>query len=303
MSRTAASKEPGQPGQMGLTSRFAHRTLPHARRVELMWRWPTVLALLSTVPSFYVELLHDKAPLIAVLSYLIAAAAMAAALLHVGWRSGDLVAHLRANGFDLLLCAGLVTAALLPPSATSQPALWFRLVVGVFTMARMFWAAHYVVTRGGTIYRLIAALMVLLLCGLGFWWLEPTTATFGDALWLAFTTAATVGYGDMVPTTPASKIFAVFVVFLGVGAITLVAANIASAWIATEERHIERQILDDLHQQLGAMRAELAALRAALPAQLSATGQAQPQRATRAKSGERELDLGAGAERAARRRR
>ncbi len=215
-----------------------------------------------------------KPPLIAVLSYLVAAATMAAALLHVGWRSGDLAAHLRANGFDLLLCAGLVTAALLPPSAASQPALWFRLVVGVFTMARMFWAAHYVVTRGGTIYRLIAALLVLLLCGLGFWWLEPTTATFGDALWLAFTTAATVGYGDMVPTTPASKIFAVFVVFLGVGAITLVAANIASAWIATEERQIERQILDDLHRQLGAMRDELAALRAAMPAPVSAATRA-----------------------------
>ena len=265
MSRHAAPKDPAQPGQMGLTSRFAHRPLPHARRVELLWRWPTVLALLSTVPSFYVELLHERPPLIAVLSYLVASATMAAALLHVGWRSGDLAAHLRANGFDLLLCAGLVTAALLPPSAGSEPALWFRLVVGVFTMSRMFWAAHYVVTRGGTLYRLIAALLVLVLCGLGFWWLEPTTSTFGDALWLAFTTAATVGYGDMVPTTPASKIFAVFVVFLGVGAITLVAASIASAWIATEERLIEREILDDLHRQLRAVRDEMAALRAALP--------------------------------------
>jgi voltage-gated potassium channel len=129
----------------------------------------------------------------------------------------------------------------------------------------MFWAAHYVVTRGGTLYRLVAALLVLLLCGLGFWLLEPTTPTFGDALWLAFTTAATVGYGDSVPTTPASKIFAVLVVFLGVGAITLVAAAIASAWIATEERQIEREILDDLHQQLRAMRAEMEAMRAALP--------------------------------------
>jgi voltage-gated potassium channel len=191
---------------------------------------------------------------------------MGGALLHVGLRSGNLRSHLRANGFDLLLCAGLVTAALLPPSSASEPALWFRLVVGVFTMSRMFWAAHYVVTRGGTLYRLIAALLVLLLCGLGFWWLEPTTPTFGDALWLAFTTAATVGYGDLVPTTPASRIFAVGVVFLGVGAITLVAAGIASAWIATEERSIEREILSDLHKQLNALREELASLRDALPA-------------------------------------
>ena len=122
------------------------------------------------------------------------------------------------------------------------------------------------VTRGGTLYRLIAALLVLVLCGLGFWWLEPTTPTFGDALWLAFTTAATVGYGDLAPTTPASRIFAVGVVFLGDGAITLVAAGIASAWIVTEERNIEREVLADLHKQLGALREELAALRRTLPA-------------------------------------
>ena len=255
-----------EPEQAGLSSVFAAQTTARARAVELKWRWPITLALLSTVPSFYVELLHESPPLLAVLSYLVAAATMAGALLHVGLRSGNLQAHLRANLFDLLLCVGLVVAAMLPPSAATEAALWFRVVVGFFTMSRMFWAAHYVVTRGGTLYRLIAALLVLALCGLGFWWLEPTTPTFGDALWLAFTTAATVGYGDSVPTTPASKIFAVFVVFLGVGAITLVAAGIASAWIASEERHIEREILDDMHTQLRRVHAELADLRAALAA-------------------------------------
>jgi voltage-gated potassium channel len=265
--RTSTRAFPAGPleaGQAGLTTVFASETSSRARQVERLWRWPTMLVLLSTVPSFYVELLEPAPPLIAVLSYVLASLVMAAALLHVGWRSGDLKAHLVANFFDLLLCAGLLVASMLPPSASSAPALWVRVVVGFFTMARMFWAAHYVVTRGSTLYRLIAALAVLALCGLGFWWLEPTTPTFGDALWLAFTTAATVGYGDSVPTTPASKIFAVFVVFLGVGAITLVAAAIASAWIATEERHIEREILDDLHKQLRLVHAELAELRASM---------------------------------------
>jgi voltage-gated potassium channel len=265
MDSRASAKPLRTTEQAGLGSVFAAHTSHRARVVELKWRWPITLALLSTVPSFYVELLHESPPLFAVLSYLLAALTMAGALLHVGLRSGNLRAHLRANSFDLLLCAGLVAAALLPPSAASEAALWFRVVVGFFTMSRMAWAAHYVITRGSTLYRLVAALLVLLLCGLGFWWLEPTTPTFGDALWLAFTTAATVGYGDSVPTTAASRIFAVFVVFLGVGAITLVAAGIASAWIATEERSIEREILADLHKQIGALREELAALRQALP--------------------------------------
>lgn len=251
--------------QAGLTTVFAANTPARARQVERLWRWPTTLVLLSTIPSFYVELLEPVTPLFASLSYVLASLTMAAALLHVGWRSGRLWAHVRANFFDVLLCVGLLVASTLPASAASPPSLWMRLVVGFFTMARMFWAAHYVVTRGGTLYRLVAALLVLLMCGLGFWWLEPTTPTFGDALWLAFTTAATVGYGDSVPTTPASKMFAVLVVFLGVGAITLVAAAIASAWIATEERQIEREILDDLHRQLAAMRVEMEAMRSALP--------------------------------------
>ena len=189
---------------------------------------------------------------------------MAAALPHVGWRSGNMTRPPARQWLRPGAVCRAVDRGALPPSAESEPALWLRLVVGFFTMARMAWAAHYVITRGGTLYRLIAALPVLLLCGLGFWWIEPTTPTFGDALWLAFTTAATVGYGDSVPTTPASKIFAVFVVFLGVGAITLVAAAIASAWIATEDRHIEREILDNLHKQLAGVRAELAALREAV---------------------------------------
>ena len=50
-------------------------------------------------------------------------------------------------------------------------------------------------------------------------------------------------------------------VFLGVGAVTLVTAAIASAWVETGERHIEREILHDLRQQLASVHAELLALR------------------------------------------
>jgi voltage-gated potassium channel len=103
---------------------------------------------------------------------------------------------------------------------------------------------------------------VLLACGLGFWWLEPTTPTLADGMWLAFTTAATVGYGDVVPTTAASKIFSVFVVLLGFGVLTLVTAAIATKWVETEERLIEREIIHDMRHEMALLRRELAALRA-----------------------------------------
>ena len=94
---------------------------------------------------------------------------------------------------------------------------------------------------------------------------SETTPDLASGLWLAFTTAATVGYGDLVPTTAASRIFAVFVVLLGYGVLSLVTAAIAARWIETEERRIERQILRDMRREMAALRLEIVGLREALP--------------------------------------
>lgn len=107
---------------------------------------------------------------------------------------------------------------------------------------------------------LLAAAFVQALCGTGFWWLEQHAKTLPDGLWLPFTTAAAMGYGDIVPSTPASKIFSVVVVMLGFGVLSLVNAAITTRCIETEERIIEREILRDVHCQMDALRGELAAV-------------------------------------------
>ena len=100
-------------------------------------------------------------------------------------------------------------------------------------------------------------MLILLMGGVGFWVLEPETPTLHDAMWLAFTTAATVGYGDLVPTTLVSRAFAVVVVLLGLAVLSLVTASLAAMFVETEERQIER----DLMREIGALRAEVRALR------------------------------------------
>ncbi|MDE2402844.1 MAG: two pore domain potassium channel family protein [Burkholderiales bacterium] len=107
---------------------------------------------------------------------------------------------------------------------------------------------------------------VLGLCGLGFYWIDPEVTTLGDGLWLAFSTAATVGYGDVVPSTTASRIFSVFVVMLGYGVLSLVTASVAAMFVGTQERKVEREILRDMHAQLKAVRHEIATLRESLDA-------------------------------------
>ena len=234
----------------------------HAATVERHWRLPVVLALLVTVPAFYEELLDSVAPALAVVAYLQAALVVAAALAHTAWRTRRPMQHLAGNVGDVLLVLGLVVAALLPASQQSPPALMLRFAVSILSLVRMLWAMQGLISRGGVVYLLMLSLGVLGLCGAGFWWLEPRTPTFADGLWLAFTTAATVGYGDVVPTTPASKIFAVFVVLLGFGVLTMVTAAIAATWIESEERQIEREILRDMRYQIDKLRAEIVAMRA-----------------------------------------
>lgn len=112
---------------------------------------------------------------------------------------------------------------------------------------------------------LAAACLLLVGCGVIYWWIEPRTPTFVDGLWLAFVTAYTIGYGDLVPSTHASRIFSVFVVLLGFAVLSLVTAAIAALFVETQERRIEREILHDLHRQLQGLRDELAALRKDLP--------------------------------------
>jgi voltage-gated potassium channel len=236
-----------------------------AARAERRWRWPLLVGLIATIPAFYVDLLPQAPSSLAVTIYLLAAATLAVALGHVALLSRSPVIHLRANATDLALIAGLIVAALLPSSEHSSLALSTRLGVAFLTLARMVWTVQHLINRGGLGYLLLTSLAVLGACGAGFWLLEPTTPDLASGLWLAFTTAATVGYGDLVPTTPASRIFAVFVVLLGYGVLSLVTAAIAARWVETEERRIEREILRDMRREMAALRQEIIGLREALP--------------------------------------
>lgn len=225
-------------------------------------------ALISTIPAFYVELLSEQPSVLAQLSYVAAAITLGL----TGWlaqqqrrrgraRTGP-VEHTLAHPVLLpLLMVGLVAAAALPPSSTSSWGLVVRSGTALLTLAEFVWSLQRWLERGSLPVLLALAVSVLVLCGVGFWWLEPRTPTLADGLWLAFTTAATVGYGDIVPTTPASKIFAVFVVLLGFGVLSLVTASIAAMWVESRERDIEREILQDLHRQVGLLREEVRSLR------------------------------------------
>ena len=86
--------------------------------------------------------------------------------------------------------------------------------------------------------------------------------TFADGLWLAFTTAATVGYGDVVPSTHASRMFAVIVVLLGLAVLSLATASLAAIFVEKDvEEGEELQIEHELMREIRHLREEVQRLR------------------------------------------
>ena len=118
------------------------------------------------------------------------------------------------------------------------------------------------IARQGVFYSLVLCGVILLLGGFGFWILDPGVHTMAEGLWLAFTTAATVGYGDVVPSTHASRMFAVIVVLLGLAVLSLATASLAAIFVEKdveegEELRIEHELMHEIRQ----LREEVQALR------------------------------------------
>ncbi len=96
----------------------------------------------------------------------------------------------------------------------------------------------------------------------------------GDALWWAFVTITTVGYGDRYPVTPGGRVTAVFVMFSGVGIIGALASILASILLPQpnemEEPDEPPAPPPGIEQELAAVKQELSALRGLLEKQKGA---------------------------------
>ena len=117
------------------------------------------------------------------------------------------------------------------------------------------------IARRGVVYSLVLCCLILLIGGVGFWMLDPHVHTLSEGLWLAFTTAATVGYGDVVPSTPASRGFAVVVVLLGLAVLSLATASLAAIFVEKDVAEEEDLLAQDLLREINLLREDIRVLR------------------------------------------
>lgn len=89
--------------------------------------------------------------------------------------------------------------------------------------------------------------------------LEPQTInhSFMEGLWWALVTVSTVGYGDIVPQTPAGRLLAVVLMVSGLGLLSTLTAAIGAYFIGEDAKRQElRERLERIEAMLEEMRAE-----------------------------------------------
>lgn len=158
------------------------------------------------------------------------------------------VRYLLANWLNVVILIG--SAA----SAAGATAEWIplirvaRVAVGSLVLLRALSEFRVLFTRRGAPLLVGAAALIMLAAGGVMYWLEPTVDSYWDGLWLSFVTGMTIGYGDVVPTSPAARVFAVFVALVGVALVTLFTANVVAFFIG--DRSSREEVNPTLRQEL-----------------------------------------------------
>jgi len=88
-------------------------------------------------------------------------------------------------------------------------------------------------------------LMVMLVAATGMYYFEREAqpeafSSIPAAMWWAFATLTTVGYGDITPVTAGGKVFGAFITVLGLGMVALPTGILASAYTEQLRRRSER---------------------------------------------------------------
>jgi voltage-gated potassium channel len=90
---------------------------------------------------------------------------------------------------------------------------------------------------------------------------------YGIAVWWAIVTLATVGYGDVVPTTGWGRLVGSGVIVLGVTFLAFLTATVTSYFVTADQEEVERRELErreladrELHELLKQLESRLAAI-------------------------------------------
>ena len=238
------------------------RDNPEAYLWEGRLHWVMVGVALLALPAFYLEL-TGKTGLLKLIGQGLDGIILAAFTAEFLWMfrlTNQKWTYVLHNWLDLLVIFGASISLVGVEGEWIPLVRLLRLAYVSLLLVRVLGSLRHLYSPTAIPYLLGWGAVTLALAGAGFYWLEPTVHSYSQGLWLAFTTGATVGYGDIVPTTEASRIFAVIMVIIGFTILSVVTASLAAFFVGEDEKVLRREVHHDmreLRQEVAQLRAEL----------------------------------------------
>jgi len=106
-------------------------------------------------------------------------------------------------------------------------------VIGLFLVFREFARAIRYAMRAPEAHALLLTTTVVIAGGSLFYMLVEGWSVL-DALYFSVVTLATIGYGDLTPTTDVAKLFTIFYVLIGIGLVASTVATLATAAVRAD---------------------------------------------------------------------
>ena len=178
--------------------------------------------------------------------------------------------YLMRNWLDLLIIAAAAVSLVGYDTGWLVLARFARVAMVAMMLARVLGSLRSLYSPDALPLVLAFATVSVLVGGAGFFWLEPTVHSYADGLWLAFVTGATVGYGDLVPTTSGARLLAVVMVLLGFALLSLLTATLVTVFVGEDEERLRRE----MHHDIRMLRDEVRALREQLQSPAGVQGEA-----------------------------
>lgn len=147
-----------------------------------------------------------------------------------------------------------------------------RLVRVFAFMAKAWRTSGRIMGRHSFAYVLLTCCLFIVGGGTVFVLVEGGEHTLLDGIWWAVATLTTVGYGDIYPKTDFGRVLALLLIILGLGMMAALTANIAAAFVGSEKKEEDVEVL----RRLDEISARLAALEQAVDRKGLPTNQETP---------------------------
>ncbi len=243
------SPQPALASVMGLAG-VAPEEHAKAKKWANLLEWPMVLLALWIMIEWYLEAKHQVTPSFVLLTDWTVWSFFMMETLSITYLVKRRVQYLKNNWVNLVIIV-LGFPLIWHDSTTVAVLRTLRLLIMFSLLLRVSGTTRRVLSRNHLGTTLLVGFILIIFSGFLIAGLDPAVNTPWDGIWWAWVTVTTVGYGDIVPTSTIGRLFASFLILMGIAMFSLLTANFSAFFISRDEKRVvqrEERILAKLEQ-------------------------------------------------------